>query len=58
MSSFEYAVLESFLNTRIDSVANYTFKDVEFFKNLKDKGYYKNVDPNLTLREIYERAGD
>ena len=51
-------MLESFLNTRIDSVANYTFKDVEFFKNLKDKGYYKNVDPNLTLREIYERAGD
>lgn len=58
LSSFEYAVLESFLNTRSDHVANYTFGDFEFFKNLKDKGYYENVDPNLTLKEIYERAGD
>ena len=58
MSSFEYAVLESFLNTRSDHVANYTFGDFEFFKDLKNKGYYENVDPNLTLREIYERSGD
>ena len=58
MSSFEYAVLDSFLNTRTDHVSDYTFGDFDFFKILKNKGYYENVDPNLTLREIYERAGD